>query len=392
MDAMTDDAFWMRHALRLARRVVGWTSPNPPVGAVIVKDGVLIAEGVHEGAGKPHAEVVALTKAGERAKGATLYVTLEPCDHYGRTPPCTQAILSAGIRRVVVGTVDPNPLVNGRGIERLRQAGIEVTVGVLEAQAKELIAPFAKFITQRLPFVTLKLAMSADGKLATKTRQSQWLTGEAARRYAHRLRHEHDAVMVGIGTVFADDPQLTVRLVKGKVKQPIRIVADSHARTPLTAKILHSAETPCIIAVTESAPKERVEALQKAGAEVWQLPADEKGRVNLMALLRRLAERDIVSVLVEGGSELAGSLVTQRLVDRLVLFIAPLLIGGREAVPAVGGDGFERLSEALRLTDLRWKKLGDDWLLMAAVIPPPSLGEQGLSHAGTKTATSASQE
>lgn len=364
---MKDDVFWMRRALHLARRFVGWTSPNPPVGAVIVKDGLLVAEGAHEGAGKPHAEAVALTKAGERAKGGTLYVTLEPCDHLGRTPPCTQAILKAGVRRVVVATIDPNPLVSGRGIERLRQAGIEVTVGVLEAQAKELIAPFAKFITQRLPFITLKLAMSADGKLATKTRQSQWLTGEAARRYAHRLRHEHDAVMVGVGTVLTDDPQLTVRLVKGKVKQPIRIVADSHARTPPTAKILHSAETPCIIAVTEDAPKERVETLRKAGAEVWQLPADEKGRVDLVALLRRLAERDIVSVLVEGGSELAGSLVFQRLVDRLALFVAPLLIGGRDAVPAIGGEGVERLAEALRLTHLRWKRLGDDWLLMATV-------------------------
>jgi diaminohydroxyphosphoribosylaminopyrimidine deaminase/5-amino-6-(5-phosphoribosylamino)uracil reductase len=367
MGAMTDDAFWMRKAMRLARRAVGWTSPNPPVGAVIVKDGVLVAEGVHEGAGKPHAEVVALTKAGGRAKGATLYVTLEPCDHYGRTPPCTQAILAAGIRRVVVGTVDPNPLVNGRGIERLRQAGVEVTVGVLEAQAKELIAPFAKFITQRLPFVTLKLAMSADGKLATKTRQSRWLTGEAARRYAHRLRHEHDAVMVGVGTVLADDPQLTVRLVKGKVKQPIRIVADSHARTPPTAQVIHAAETPCIIAVTENAPEERVEMLRRAGAEVWRLPADEKGRVDLVALLRRLAERDIMSVLVEGGSELAGSFIAQRLVDRLALFIAPLLIGGRDAVPAVGGEGVEQLTEALRLTEGRWRKLGDDWLLTAAV-------------------------
>ncbi len=362
-----DDAFWMRRALRLARKGIGWTSPNPPVGAVIVKDNSLIAEGYHEGAGKPHAEAVALARAGEKAEGATLYVTLEPCDHYGRTPPCTQAIIAAKIRRVVVGTVDPNPIVNGRGIERLRQAGIEVTVGVLEDEAKELIEPFAKFIRQKIPFVTLKLAMSADGKIATKTGESKWLTGELARKYAHKLRHEHDAVMVGVGTVLADNPQLNVRLLRGKVKQPVRVVVDSYARTPPNANVIRSAETPCIIAVTEKAPSERVDALKRAGAEVWKLPEDLTGRVSLLELLKRLAERDIVSVLVEGGSELAGALVAQRLVDRVILFIAPLLIGGKEAVPAIGGEGFERLSEALRLTKLRLKRLGNDLVLMAKV-------------------------
>lgn len=361
----SSDVFWMRRAIRLAKKFVGWTSPNPPVGAVIVKGGLLIAEGCHEGAGKPHAEAVAIARAGERAKGATLYVTLEPCDHYGRTPPCTQAIIAAGIQRVVVGTIDPNPIVSGRGVERLKSAGIEVTVGVLENEARELIAPFAKFITQQIPFVTLKLAMSADGKIATRTRESKWLTGEKARLYAHRLRHEHDAVMVGVGTVLADDPQLNVRLVKGRVKQPVRIVVDSQARTPPTAKVIRSAKTPCIIAVTEKAPDERVETLKRAGAEVWQLPADSYGRVDLSELLKRLAERDIVSVLVEGGSELAGSLVRQRLVDRVILFIAPLLIGGRNAVPAIGGEGVDKLSDALRLTWVRVRRLGVDLVLEA---------------------------
>ncbi len=363
-----DDAIWMRHALRLAKKALGWTSPNPPVGAVIVKGNKAVAEGFHEGAGKPHAEAVALAKAGRKAQGATLYVTLEPCDHYGRTPPCTQAIIAAGIRRVVVGTVDPNPIVNGRGIERLRAAGIEVSVGVLEREAKELIAPFAKFITQRVPFVTLKLAMSADGKIATRTRQSQWLTGELARRYAHRLRHEHDAVMVGVGTVLSDDPQLTVRLVRRRGKQPVRVVVDSHARTPPTAKVLKSAPTPCIIAVTEQAPEEKVRQLVAAGAQVWRLPADASGRVDLPSLLRRLAEQDIVSILVEGGSELAGSLVSQRLVDRVVLFVAPVLLGGKDAVPAVGGEGFASLQEALRLGNVRWRRLGSDWVLTAQVV------------------------
>lgn len=364
---MNSDAFWMRRALRLARKAIGWTSPNPPVGAVIVKGNSLIAEGYHEGAGKPHAEAVALAKAGEKAEGATLYVTLEPCDHYGRTPPCTQAIIAAKVQRVVVGTVDPNPIVNGRGIARLKAAGIEVTVGVLEEEAKELIAPFAKFITQRIPFITLKLAMSADGKIATRTRESKWLTGELARRYAHKLRHEHDAVMVGVGTVLTDDPQLNVRLVKGKVKQPIRVVVDSQARTPPTAKVIRSADTPCIIAVTEKAPNERVEALRRAGAEVWQLPSDSNGQVDLRELLKQLAERDIVSVLVEGGSELSGSFVKQGLVDRVILFIAPLLIGGRNAVPAIGGEGVDKLTDALRLTKIRLRRLGEDLVLEAKV-------------------------
>ncbi|MFA0752510.1 MAG: hypothetical protein IMHGJWDQ_000264 [Candidatus Fervidibacter sp.] len=362
-----EDEFWMRRALRLARKRLGWTSPNPPVGAVIVKEGTLVAEGYHEGTGKPHAEAIALAKAGEKAKGATLYVTLEPCDHYGRTPPCTDAIIAAGIQRVVVGTLDPNPIVNGRGIARLRAAGIEVAIGVLEAEAKDLIAPFAKFITQQMPFVTLKLAMSADGKIATCTRQSQWLTGEEARRYAHRLRLEHDAVMVGVGTVLADDPQLTVRLVRGKGKQPVRVVVDSLARTPPTAKVIRAAETPCIIAVTEKAPESRVRKLRHVGAQVWRLPPDKQGRVSLPELLKKLAERDIVSVLVEGGSELAGSLVAQRLIDRVVFFIAPVLLGGNKAVPAIGGEGIANLDEALRLKDARWRRLGQDWLLTAKV-------------------------
>ncbi len=367
MGVESSDAFWMRRALQLARKRLGWTSPNPPVGAVLVKEGHLIAEGLHEGAGKPHAEAVALANAGEQAKGATLYVTLEPCDHYGRTPPCTQAIIAAGIRRVVVGTIDPNPIVKGKGVARLQEAGIEVTVGVLEEEAKALIAPFAKFITQRLPFVTLKLAMSVDGKIATRTGQSQWLTGELARRYAHRLRHEHDAVMVGVGTVLTDNPQLTVRLIRGRVKQPVRVVVDSFARTPPTAAVIHSAPSPCIIAVTEQAPFDRVKKLEEVGATVWRLPADSKGQVELLALLRRLAEHEIVSVLVEGGSELAGSFVAQRLIDQLVLFVAPLVLGGRGAVPAIGGEGVATLQEALRLQNLRWHRVGDDWVLTAKV-------------------------
>ena len=365
-----DDVVWMRRALRLAQRVVGWTSPNPPVGAVLVKHGMLIAEGAHEGAGKPHAEAVALAKAGRQAKDATLYVTLEPCDHYGRTPPCTHAIIAAGVRRVVVGTLDPNPSVNGRGVQRLRAAGIEVTVGVCEHEARQLIAPFAKFITQRLPFVTLKLAMSVDGKIATAARQSQWLTGEAARKLVHRWRHEHDAVMVGVGTVLADDPQLTVRLVRGNVKQPLRVVVDSRARTPTTARVIGAAATPCVIAVTEKAPPERVKALEQAGATVWQLPADEHGRVDVTALMQQLAARDIVSVLVEGGSELAWSLLARQLVDRLALFIAPILLGGRNAVPAVGGEGVSSITEALRLTDTRWRRIGTDRLLIARIVAP----------------------
>lgn len=369
MEAKGIDEFWMRYALRLARKGIGWTSPNPPVGAVIVWDGELIAGGFHEGAGKPHAEIVALEKARERAKGATLYVTLEPCVHHGRTPPCVPRIIAARIQRVVIATLDPNPIVNGRGVQQLKDAGISVTVGILEKEGKDLIAPFAKFITQKIPFVTLKLALTLDGKIATAKGKSKWLTGEKARRYAHRLRHEHDAVLVGVNTVLADNPQLTVRLVPGRVKQPLRVIVDSHARTPLTARVLRSAETPCIIAVTERAPDERIIELQKSGAKVWKLPMTRENRVDLKALLKRLGREGVVSVLVEGGGELAGSFVRGRLVDRIAFFFAPKLLGGRDAVSAIGGKGFSHLGEALKLTEMRWRRLGDDWLLTASVIP-----------------------
>jgi len=366
----------MKRALRLAARGAGRTSPNPMVGAVIVSGGRLVGEGYHKQVGGPHAEVWALRAAGEAARGATMYVTLEPCCHQGRTPPCTDAIVAAGIGKVVAAVLDPNPKGNGRGVQLLRDAGIEVEVGLLEQEARELNAAYLKHTTTGLPLVSLKAAMSLDGKIATRTGESKWITGERARRFAHKLRARHDAVMVGIGTVLSDDPKLTVRSVRGR--SPVRLVVDSAARTPPTAALLTAGERPPVIAVTEKAPDERVDALRRAGAEVWVLPAEphppspsppaERGRVDLAALLRRLGEEQVQSVLVEGGGTLASAALAAGLVDRVYFFIAPLIIGGAEAPTAVGGEGVARLSEAWRIRNMRVRRIGEDLLITGDVL------------------------
>ena len=349
---------YMKRALRLAAR--GRTSPNPMVGAVIVAGGKLVGEGYHKEYGGPHAEVWALEAAGERARSATAYVTLEPCSHYGKTPPCTKALIEAGVARVVAAVVDPNPKVRGRGVKMLREAGIEVEVGVLEAEAKRLNAAYFKHTTMGLPLVSLKAAMSLDGKIATAAGESQWITGERARKEAHRLRAVHDAVLVGVGTVLADEPRLTVRKVRGR--SPLRVVVDSEARTPPEAALLTADERPPIIAVTERAPKDRVEALERAGAEVWVGPAAD-GKVDLRALLRWLAERQIQSVLVEGGGTVAAAALAAGLVDRVYFFIAPLIIGGERARTPVEGEGIARLAEAWRLEGMKVRRIGEDLLI-----------------------------
>ena len=361
---MTDEDY-MREALRIARYAEGRTSPNPLVGAVIVRDGRIIAEGWHRKAGTPHAEIHALRMAGDLTRGATLYVTLEPCSHYGRTGPCAKAVAEAGIARVVVAMQDPNPKVAGRGMEMLRAAGVEVCCGVLAAEAARLNEVFLHWITTGLPFVALKTAMTLDGKIATHTGDSQWITGEASRLRVHELRDRYDAILVGIGTVLHDDPSLTTRLPDRQGKHPLRIVLDSMARTPRTAKLLTDGAAPTLIAVTARAPQERVAALRQAGAEV--LVCGEGPRVDARALLKALGEREISSVFVEGGGRVNASLLAAGFVDKVYAFVAPKLVGGRDALTPVEGTGAERLSDAVTLTGLTAETVGEDVLLTGYV-------------------------
>ena len=358
------EAAWMRRALRLAARGEGRTSPNPMVGAVVVADGKPVGEGYHKEYGGPHAEVWALEAAGAKARGAKVYVTLEPCAHHGKTPPCASALIEAGVARVVAAVVDPNPKVSGSGVRMLREAGIEVEVGVLEQEAKRLNAAYFKYTTTGMPLVSLKAAMSLDGKIATATGESQWITGEKARAEGHRLRARHDAVLVGVGTVLADQPRLTVRKARGR--NPLRVVVDTEARTPPEAALLGADERAPIIAVTERAPKERVEALERVGAQVWVGPAAD-GKVDLRALMRRLAEHQVQSVLVEGGGTVAAAALAAGLVDRVYFFIAPLIIGGEQALTPVEGNGVARLAEAWRLDRVKVRRVGEDLLITGEV-------------------------
>ena len=355
---MTDTEY-MQEALRIAANARGRTSPNPLVGAVIVKDNRIIAEGWHRQVGTPHAEVHALNMAGELAKGATLYVTLEPCSHFGRTPPCANAIVEAGIKRVVAAMSDPNPKVAGRGFQILKDAGIEVEVGVLEDEARKLNEVFVKWITTDKPFVTLKTAMSLDGKIATSTGQSRWITSEASRRRVHELRDINDAIMVGIETLLKDNPLLTTRINNGK--SPIRIVVDSNARTPLASNIVTNHQAKTIIAVTENAPIERVNALKKSGIEI--IFAGDGERVDLNILMNELAKREIISVLLEGGGTLNFALLEAGLIDKIYAFIAPKIIGGRSALTPVEGNGFENLSNAINIKDISMEQIDSDILI-----------------------------
>jgi len=362
MTWLPDDRAFMARALELASRARGLTSPNPLVGAVVARDGVAVGEGYHREAGAAHAEIEALRAAGAGARGATLYVNLEPCVHHGRTGPCVPELLAAGIRRVVVATPDPNPKVNGRGIAALSASGLEVAVGLLESEAQDLNRPFFTYVTERRPFVTLKAAISLDGKLAAWDRTSRWITGEPARREAHRLRSRADAIAVGIGTVLADDPVLTVRLPEPWPREPLRVVADSRARTPLTARVLAAGRAErTVIATTNLAPPDRVRALEERGATVLSLPSRD-GRVDLPVLAEVLAQREVTALLLEGGGELNWAFLEAGLVDRVALFAAPLVLGGAQAPGLVGGAG-RSLKEAFRLARLTLRQVGDDFLI-----------------------------
>ena len=363
------DASYMHLALRLAQRAMGRTSPNPMVGAILVKSGRIIGQGYHRKAGSPHAEVEALRQAGRRARGSTLYVTLEPCNHAGRTSPCCDAILAAGVTRVVAATRDPNPITNGRGFARLRRAGIDVVTGVFQAAAGRLNAPFWSVMTTGLPWVVAKIGQSLDGKIATARGEARWITSSAARRVGHHWRGRVDAVLVGINTVLQDDPLLTARGVRQRAGHPIKVIVDSRLRTPATARCLSAQPpAPTIVAATRT-PEAARARLERRGAEVVTLPA-RRGRVPLARLFRWLARRGVQSILIEGGGEVLAGALAERLVHRVIVFIAPMLIGGRTAPTSVGGPGVARLAQAIRLDDVTHRRVGPDLCVEARVVYP----------------------
>jgi len=344
---------YMSRAISLARKVLGTTSPNPAVGAVIVRDGVIVGEGCTQPPGSYHAEIGALHKAGERAKGASLYVSLEPCCHWGRTPPCTRAIIAAGIAEVHMAMLDPNPLVDGKGKEELEKSGVKTFLGEEGEQASETNEAYAKYVSTGLPFVTAKFAMSLDGKIATRNGDSKWITNETSRRLARRFRREADAVLVGVDTVLADDPLLTARDARGNPfpKQPLRVVLDSRGRIPADAALL-SQPGNTLLVVREGLDGKTLERLAALNAEILAVPF--KGPLlDLESLLKTLGQRQIVSLLVEGGGTVLGSFFDQRLVDKVVAFVSPVIIGGKDARTAVGGLGAKSMAESLRLTKTR---------------------------------------
>ena len=353
----------MRHALELARRGIGFVEPNPPVGAVLVNDvGDCVGEGWHQRYGGDHAEVVALQAAGAAARGATLYVTLEPCCHFGKTPPCSRAVIAAGVRRIVAAVTDPNPQVAGGGLRELSAAGIEIEVALLESEANALLAPLRKLIQHQRPWLIAKWAMTLDGKLASSTGDSRWISGEASRRLVHELRGRMDAVLVGIGTALADDPLLTAR--PPGPRTALRIVVDSQARLPASSKLAATArEVPLLLAVGPSAEPARIAALESLGVEILPLPADAGGHVELSALLAELGRRRMTNVLVEGGAALFGSLFDQRLIDEVYAFASPKLIGGAAAPGPIGGVGISDMNAAVRLRDAEIRVIEGDVLI-----------------------------
>ncbi len=358
---------FMGRALELARRGEGRTRPNPPVGAVVVRDGAIVGEGFHPRAGEPHAEIFALRQAAQAARGADLYVTLEPCCHHGKTPPCTEAILAAGVSRVFVGALDPNPKVDGGGVAALRSAGVAVEAGILEADCRRLIAPFAKHVRTGVPHVTLKSAMTLDGRTASGTGDSRWISSEASREYVHRLRDRVDAVMVGIGTVLQDDPRLTTRLPGGG-RDADRIVVDARLQIPEDAALLRlDSGASTVIATTCDALPDKAARLRERGVQVLELPSQDDGGVDLCALMRHLGALGYQSILLEGGARLTGAALRAGIVDRVQIFIAPILLGGDDGPSLAAGTGAAAICEARRLRDVRVRRFEDDTLIEAEV-------------------------
>jgi diaminohydroxyphosphoribosylaminopyrimidine deaminase/5-amino-6-(5-phosphoribosylamino)uracil reductase len=352
-----DDEKWMKRALRLAEAGRGRTSPNPLVGAVLVKRGKVVGEGYHAKIGEAHAEMIALRQAEQRARGAVLYLNLEPCTHYGRTPPCVPQVIKAGLSRVVIGMEDPNPLVNGKGIEALRKSGLDVKVGVLEKECRRLNEAFCKYILKKEPFVVLKVAATLDGKIATRSGDSKWISGEASRRFVHSLRDQVDGVLVGIGTVLRDDPLLTARMKGGR--EPYRIILDSRLKIPEEAKVFEHSPSEVILATTGSAPHEKIERLEKRGVRVLIVDS-KKGRVDLRSCLSKLGEIGMMNLLVEGGSQVNGSFLDEGLIDKFLLFLAPKWVGDPQALGIFGGRGVSTLKGAVGLKEIKTKRIGED--------------------------------
>lgn len=352
--------YYMDLAMRLALKAKGKTTPNPVVGAIVVKDARIIGRGYHEKAGLPHAEIIALEEAGKYAKGATLYVTLEPCAHFGRTPPCVDRIIRAGIKEVIVGMIDPNPLNNGKGIKILETHNIKVAVGFLEDKLKKLNEVFIKYVTKRMPFVTVKVAQSLDGKIATRTGDSKWITSDKSRTYAHRLRQDYDAIMVGVNTILRDNPRLDVWFSK---KQPIKIVVDSQLSTPQDADIFSKDSQVILVSLPAKLGQETENRKILAGKAKILEVKEKEGQINLKDAMKRLARLQITNILVEGGGTLIGSLFDEGLVDKVLYFISPKIIGGKDAIDSVMGRGIARIDRAFKLKDVKLKRIGEDFLI-----------------------------
>jgi diaminohydroxyphosphoribosylaminopyrimidine deaminase / 5-amino-6-(5-phosphoribosylamino)uracil reductase len=355
-----DHAFYMAQAIKLALKANGATSPNPMVGAIVVKNDRVIGRGYHKKAGLAHAEVIALDEAGKNARGAVLYVTLEPCAHFGRTPPCVDRIIQSKIKEVVIGMVDPNPLNNGKGIQILKNHKIKVEVGVLEEKLKQINAAFIKYITKRMPLVTVKVAQSLDGKIATRTGESKWITSDKSRNYSHRIRQNYDAVMVGVNTIRRDNPRLDAWFAR---KQPVKIVIDSQLSTPQDANIFANNSKVIIITVAPR-PGQETENRMILAQKAKILEVKEKfGQTNLKDMFKTLARMEITSVLVEGGGTLIGSLFDEGLVDKMLVFISPKIIGGKDAVSSVMGKGISRLDSAIIMKNVKTRRFKEDFLI-----------------------------
>lgn len=364
-DFLSYDEKYMRLAMQLAGNAIGRTSPNPLVGAVIVKDNRVVGCGWHRKAGTPHAEVHALNQAGELAQGADVYVTLEPCAHYGKTPPCAKALVEAKVKNVYGGLLDVNPKVAGKGFKILEDAGIHVEYGFLQDELRKQNEVFFKWIEHKKPFVVLKAAMTLDGKIATATGQSKWITNETSRAYGYKLRDIYDGIMVGINTVIEDNPMLTARVDGGK--NPIRIVVDSSLKIDINANVVQDKSAKTIIATTDKANKDKILKLQAQDVDVIVVDKDKNDKVDIEKLLDILGQQNICSILVEGGATLSGSFVAKKLVDKVYFFIAPKIIGGKEAKTPVAGTGILNLQEALALKDIQIEKLEEDILIIGRV-------------------------
>ncbi|RKD24926.1 diaminohydroxyphosphoribosylaminopyrimidine deaminase / 5-amino-6-(5-phosphoribosylamino)uracil reductase [Caminicella sporogenes DSM 14501] len=354
---------FMERAFQLAKKGEGFVNPNPMVGAVIVKNNTIIGEGYHKYFGGNHAEVEALNSIIDSPEGATMYVTLEPCSHFGKTPPCTDAIIKSGIKKVVISMLDPNPLVSGRGVKKLKDNGIEVITGILEDKAKKLNEIFIKYITKKIPFCLMKSAMSLDGKIATKFSDSKWITNKFSRQYVHKLRHKYSAIMVGINTILIDDPLLTARIPNFKAKNPIRIIVDTNCKIPLDSKVVKTiSKAKTIIATTNLAPEEKIDKLKEKGVDVLIIPTKDN-RVDLKKLMENLGQMGIDSVLLEGGGTLNYSALKTGIVDKINFFIAPKIIGGYLAKTAVEGDGASLVKDSFSIKNISIKTFEDDIMI-----------------------------